>query len=620
MGVRSHPEVRGLTFWLLFVFLFTSPSFAANHYINPAGSDSGDCTNSGSPCKTFSYALAAARMPAGDTLILQDGTYTRSNSGNGTRILSIDCNNGFNNGSANSLITVKADHARLAYLHQDGTGAVLYMSNCQYWAFQDIRSDTGDMNANINSEGHWYVRNSSHINFQRMLAQYNNRYRNESPFTFDNSNYNLVEDTEIYDFARLGIVMSSSSYNVMRRNYINSRNRADCVQTGCNNSSAIDSTKGDVGISIYPGSYNIIENNIVEATSRGFDIQGAGYNGVYVTSNSYYGNISNGNSYSLLIQARGTTDLYTPTNISVNNFAGLGGTIYGMYLRDSRNTQLSGVSMMSNASSGIGIDRDGCGTGCYNGNPPLSVGMVDVLAVSNAGNSEYYADNSAVTTITGNYFNEYSNGHTHSTTGSWTHVTTSDPQLGGCKVWIPSASPMHGAGLSGSDVGANILYEYINGVLTNTPLWSASTNHFMGCGVQVTGVNDSAGNSCINVDSRLNVNAGGCSFPAGYGSTEPATIYFTNHLLTAVYQTGKPTVVTWSSNFSTDVYFQVSLDGGSSYNTVATVTGVTGPNSYIWTPSPPRNTSVYLKIVKTDDAAVYAVIPNPLTIGGKYLR
>jgi hypothetical protein len=38
-------------------------------------------------------------------------------------------------------------------------------------------------------------------------------------------------------------------------------------------------------------------------------------------------------------------------------------------------------------------------------------------------------------------------------------------------LFVPPNSPLKHAGQNGSDIGANILYEYVNGQLTNQPLW-----------------------------------------------------------------------------------------------------------------------------------------------------
>ena len=80
---------------------------------------------------------------------------------------------------------------------------------------------------------------------------------------------------------------------------------------------------------------------------------------------------------------------------------------------------------------------------------------------------------------------------------------------------------MKGAGAGGADIGANVLYRYQNGTLTNQPLWDPVTGEFPH-GAIVAGVNDIAGSSLFDVHKRLNVNTNGCPFPAGYASSAVA--------------------------------------------------------------------------------------------------
>ena len=100
---------------------------------------------------------------------------------------------------------------------------------------------------------------------------------------------------------------------------------------------------------------------------------------------------------------------------------------------------------------------------------------------------------------------------------NFTNTSTDDPIMGTCKVFIPNGSNLKGAGLGSADIGANVLYRYENGSLTNQPLWSPATGAFP-CGAIVAGVNDIPGQSCFDVNQRLNVNTNGCGFPSGYGS------------------------------------------------------------------------------------------------------
>ncbi len=92
---------------------------------------------------------------------------------------------------------------------------------------------------------------------------------------------------------------------------------------------------------------------------------------------------------------------------------------------------------------------------------------------------------------------------------------TTDPALGACRAYLPGSSPMRGAGAGGQDIGASVVNRYVDGVLTDEPLWDPSTGAFP-CGAIVDGVNDEAsfpGATCSSVHERLNVGAGGCALP-----------------------------------------------------------------------------------------------------------
>src|SRR5215475_12637578 len=83
-----------------------SQAQAATYYISPSGTDSNSGTSSGSPWKTFGFAIP--RLRGGDTLILRNGTYDSSNSG----YLNIDCTAGASNGTAGQPVTIKAEGER----------------------------------------------------------------------------------------------------------------------------------------------------------------------------------------------------------------------------------------------------------------------------------------------------------------------------------------------------------------------------------------------------------------------------------------------------------------------------------------------------------------------------
>jgi hypothetical protein len=86
-------------------------------------------------------------------------------------------------------------------------------------------------------------------------------------------------------------------------------------------------------------------------------------------------------------------------------------------------------------------------------------------------------------------------------------------------VFIPADSNMKGAGTDGADIGANVLYRYVNGVLTDEPLWDPETGEFPH-GALVEGVNDRPGRSAFDVHKRLNIGGGGQPLPYNNNQAE----------------------------------------------------------------------------------------------------
>jgi hypothetical protein len=79
---------------------------------------------------------------------------------------------------------------------------------------------------------------------------------------------------------------------------------------------------------------------------------------------------------------------------------------------------------------------------------------------------------SAITHANCGFYGNAANGVTPAatdlTSNPW--YNTSTYGRGGA-LFLPPASPYKGAGAFGADIGANVLYQYQNGVLTGTPLW-----------------------------------------------------------------------------------------------------------------------------------------------------
>lgn len=499
---------------LLLLLLLAGNGLAVNRYIDDAGTDAGDCTNSGSPCRTFSYALNAARFNVGDTLIVQDGTYTRATNGS-ISISSRNC-------TISSPCTIQAANERAAFLNGDGVDSPINIVSSSYWVIHGLRVRSADncvggsvytQCTNTSADGVVRVYTSNNITLRRLLVSNNNRFLNQHLILVHASNTVLIEECEGYSYHRGGFGFSGSTFNsVMRRCYLNSRSYAD-IANGYP-TTGIDGSKGDEGFFAYPADNNTFENCISEGAAYCFLVQAdsAGCNG-----NHILGSAANSCTVGYLITTKTTQ---VNQNTVVKNSVGIAATTANFWDRAGRNNRFDNVTALSATSVGIGILADRPSPGNW-GTAPYSWFSDNALSVGNLATGISVNTTTGPTTWLVDYAQSNSNSPNFSPSShaNLTNSITTSPSLGSCKLWIPSGSSAQGTGKNNLDRGANVLYQYVNRVLTGVPLWNTSTNDFTGCGAIVTGINDTAGNSCTNVDIRLSVGtANGCAFPSGYGS------------------------------------------------------------------------------------------------------
>jgi len=484
---------------VLVVMLMGSEAHAATYYLSTQGADSNSGNSSNSPWKTFSFAIP--KLLPGDTLILVDGIYNGSNSG----YPSIQCGVNAVNGTAQTPISIRAENERKAFLQGTGNEWVLFIRDCSYWSFHGLRLASADTNGSSQAQA-IYALTSSHLSFQRLLVSHNNRYQNSALLILEYTDDSLIEESEFYSFHRHGVSASHGNNNTFRRNYVNSRNYADL--SGGYPSDPKGS--GDGGITVYPGSNNIVENNIIENTGVGLNIQAYGDS----VANKYLGNIILNADYGVLMVARGSSLSRMPRDTFIENLVALNSKYYGFYFRANKNTQCENCMALDSQLGGFAADKPVSLGG--DGSP--TVFFQNSLAVNNSSYGFFVDSQEDFGVNFSNAFVHWKNFKTDD--GSkLSNTSTIDPLLNSCKVFIPDSSPLKGAGESGSDIGANILYRYQDELLTTTPLWDPDTGEFP-CGAQVSGVNDIAGTSCFDVHERLNVNVNGCSFPAAYSASE----------------------------------------------------------------------------------------------------
>jgi parallel beta helix pectate lyase-like protein len=498
MKVKQHLRHIGAVLGglLLLGSVWGASAHASTYYLSPTGSNTNPGTAT-APWKTFQHAIP--KLSPGDTLVLRNGTYTDTNSGYPL----ISCGTNAKNGTATAPITLRAESERQAHLKGTGDSTTLEIRNCQYWTVDGLRVSSADLPSS--SGGHAVVsKDSAHLTFRRLLVHHNNRYGNTHLYWMSNTSHSLVEESEFYAFHRHAITPAGSHNNIFRRNYFHSRGHADLAGGYASG----EPSRGDVGISVYPGSNNILENNIAEGVGALADIQAVSRS----DNNQFLGNISLNNRYGIVVRARGASASQMPHDNTIKHFVAINSAGVGIYARGAKNTRCENCSALGGAQ-----------------------GMVAWKEAAYPGDGQYsfYADNALVMNASSygikveeqdawgiNYANAYQNQINFKPTATDPRITNEsvlNPQLGTCKVFIPATSPLKGAGKDGQDIGATVLYRYQNGVLTDQPLWEAGTGRFP-CGAVVAGVNDVAGTSCGGVHQRLNVQTNDCLLPATYAA------------------------------------------------------------------------------------------------------
>lgn len=492
--------IRGV---LLGMLLLSFPVWVqgATYYINDTGSNAQAGTSTSTPWRTWAHAFS--RSTCGDRLIVMDGTYTVSS--NGAFSLKKVC-------TAGAVYTVMAQNERKAFISGSGREAPLLITSSAYITVHGLRVKNVDNAAGIITSN-VVATNSNHITFRRLLVTHSNRYFNDHLIQLSNSPYSLLEENELYYFHRHGIMLYGTSNSVVRRNYCNARNYAN-ISGGYTSVSGATNT-GDDCVVVYPGNSNIIENNISDGLIlKGFSVQanGAGL------ANKFYGNIAIDPIMGLSVDVRGKGLAMMPRDTIIENMVVIAPKTFGIRSRGAKNTKCNQCMVLSGP-NGFVVDSVAStpGDGVYS-----FFSSNSLVSGNNSGNGWYVT--SAIQTWSINSPNSFKNTRNYNPSGSsrWVAPKSLDPFLGTCKVWIPNTSSMKRAGVGGKDIGANIVYRYQNGILTNVRLWDPTTGAFPQ-GVLISGINTVAGKSLFDVHRRLNVNTNGCPFPTGEYSTKLAT-------------------------------------------------------------------------------------------------
>ena len=501
------------------------PASTPTYYMSPSGDDGASGKTADQAWKTFSKALPA--LEPGDTLILGDGTYTRSTTG----LPSINCASGGNakNGTADQPITVRAQNERKAFLSSDGQQSGLAMRNCSWWNVEGLRAANTDSSTGDQLAGYPFrFDDLDHVNLRRLLGSHNNRMQNTHVYAVENSEHVLLEECEAYFYHRHAFSIWRSRYVTIRRCYANSMRYGSA---GC--CSTIDNRSyGDEAYSIYGTSDSVIENSISENQANGFQIHGIANpldpSGSGGRRNRVLGSISLNDSVPALVSSRVTGGTYHNARDNVfRDFVAANMGANGIFLRGAANTIVENATLYdSSGNSGLSADDgdSGLGGSCGSSNTDgCSFTARNVLALGNKvygvhiDSSSYKSWLVEYSDAAGNGSADYSSSETpgDDTGGIQRSQRTAAPGTGlgagQCLLWAPQGSWLKGSGKGGVDIGATIARRYVDGQLTTTPLWDPGTGAFP-CGATVAGIND-GDTACRNIHTRLNANVNGCPLP-----------------------------------------------------------------------------------------------------------
>ncbi len=439
----------------LFLILLLLPEslFAATYYSNPAGS--GTTCSIGSPC---TISTGVGKLSAGDTLILQDGTYT----GVGQQ-LDITVS-----GSVGNIITIQASNDGLAIIDGSSTTIPCNISNHDYITVSGIVCQ--------NSSGHVFnINSANNIIISRVSAYTASLAANYHIFSLSTVTNSLLEDCAAGGNGRDMYLVIGSSYVTLRRcygrfkHYVSGGESGDIIQIyGSHNVLAENTigfiegspTKGVGGPNVWAntGMSGTSNNTIIGSVMRDLNYWAGQVvaadttmhnnriiNNTYIRSK--YGLRFSGDDAGI---AENNTIIISPL---VESYAAISYSPVGAYCgptwgHNAKNNHLSGSDF------GIVWSLGACpGTLTHtynnyyniNGTPPT----YDLYPIS--GDSTENCD-------------MLNCGHV-GYNPSYDTATYGD----GAYLMVPTA--LQGKGSAGGNIGASIIYQYLDGVLTNSHLW-----------------------------------------------------------------------------------------------------------------------------------------------------
>lgn len=482
-------------------------------FVAPDGDDLNPGTSRDKPWKTLAYATA--KLVPGQTLELLNGDYGLGTTG----LLSVDCSGAPHSGRPDAPIKVRAENERGAALHGDGAAVPLELWSCSNWVIEGLtlmNEHNADVAKGTDVGSVAMIHGGHDVTLRRLLMQRSNHFRHTHILRVLEAARVLVEECETYDFFHNAFETVRSQGVIFRRNYFHSREA-----TSVANTVAIDDpTRGDIAIQAEESSAALLENNVAEVVVTGFSIVGRAIGSVYTEPSPYP--VSGARLYGNLVRDATLSGFKVETRCD----QAMPCTAPERIVTDT--LLVNGVALQ--ATTGVSVDA---APGTRVDNMTLVDVTSGVTLTRGIGNLGLEFSASAARTLVRGYSAVGFGATTAATDWSFEHcaalgpasdavafsptdahvlfpITTADDDA--CVAYLGPQSQLRGAAGADGDVGANVIFRTVDGVLTRERLWAARTGAFP-CGAIVSGINDDPAQSCSGVQQRLRVGTPECALP-----------------------------------------------------------------------------------------------------------
>lgn len=458
----NKPTMKGLLAKICIfaaLFLYSESAFSASYFVAPSG---GSNTSSGlsqeKPWSTFKHALS--KLKAGDTLYLLDGVYHET----------LDVNI---SGTANAPITIRALHDGKAIIDGQGTRSAVKVSGSKKKEVRNVIL-SGFVAANSNSHV-FQIRYARDLWLNRLSGNSAvNLKKNTHVFSFNHCKDILVEDCAAYGTGRILYDYYGSERGTFRRcwgrwkanDYTNVRTALTCYGSG-------DCLVENCVMTMEPSVKHRVE---------GIKVNRRDGNSL-ASRNRLYGNIAYGfktsSSPGFIIQGNEIIDgTECINNVSIENTVGFHQrndrdlTIDKMTIAGCSDKGFSQVPYCKNKPAiecGWGVGADIRNSSIVKSGTAISRNESPFRLPSKCSSKSRHA------TLSHASNNLHANKKAYAGTKKDASELSTNPgyQTGvyGKGAYLMVPEQLMGRGEEGSDIGAEVLYRYHNGELTDEPLW-----------------------------------------------------------------------------------------------------------------------------------------------------